>query len=75
MQVLKAMHNALSEVSAVVVVVNSGEVVMIVMNIASVLRRGGNRVHLERRMASQSILSGTKLFRAITSGFSVVHYS
>jgi hypothetical protein len=57
-----------------VVVVNSGVVVMIVMSIASVLRRDDSPVHLEWRTASQSISSGMTLFRAITSEFSVAHY-
>jgi hypothetical protein len=75
MQVPKAMHNALSEVSAVVVVVNSGVVVLIVMSIVSVLRRDDSRVHLGPRMASPSISSGMTLCRAITSEFSAVHCS
>jgi hypothetical protein len=75
MQVPRAMHNALSEVSAVVVVVNRGVVVMIVMSIASGHRRDDSRARLGQRMASRSISSGMKLCRAITSESSAVHYS
>jgi len=76
MQALRAMHNVLSEVSAAVAVVNRGEVVvMIVMNIGSALHLVDSPVRLGLLMASQSISSGTNLCRAITSGYSVVHYS
>jgi len=76
MQALRAMHNVLSEVSAAVAVVNRGEeVVMIVMNTGNALHLDDSRVRLELLTASQSISSGMKLCRAITFGYSVVHYS
>jgi diadenosine tetraphosphate (Ap4A) HIT family hydrolase len=72
MQVLKAMHNALSEVSAAVAVVNSAEVVMIVMSIGNAPHRDDSQVHLGLRMASQSLLSGMTICRETISRSSVV---
>lgn len=74
MQALKAIRNALSEVSAVVAAANKKEDVMIVMNIGNARHRDDSQVRLgQQHMASPSILIGMRPFHAIISECLVVH--